>query len=78
MTIEVIRLDRERALRLARTVASWHRPDDDEGALDCFAGMVCGDLTEEDIKAIWQEAKTSPIPHLPGANRRYSPRRAER
>jgi hypothetical protein len=23
-------------LRLARIVASWHRPDDTAGALDCF------------------------------------------
>lgn len=52
----IVRLDRERALRLARTVASWHRPDDTTGALDCFMGMVRGDLTEEEIADIWRAA----------------------
>jgi molybdopterin synthase catalytic subunit len=50
----IVRLDRERALRLARSVASWHRPDDTAGALDCFMGMVRGDFTEEQIADIWR------------------------
>jgi hypothetical protein len=52
----IISLDLERALRLARAVASWHRPDDTAGALDCFMGMVRGDFTEELIVDIWRAA----------------------
>jgi len=54
----IVRLDRERALRLARVVASWHRPDDMAGALDCFMGMVRGDLTEDEIADTWREEVT--------------------
>jgi hypothetical protein len=53
----IVRLDRERALRLAREVRSWHRADDDAGALDCFLGLARGELTEDDLRAIWREVE---------------------
>jgi molybdopterin synthase catalytic subunit len=52
----IVRLDHERALRLVGVVRSWHRPDDDAGALDCFKGMVRGEIEEAEIVAIWREA----------------------
>jgi molybdopterin synthase catalytic subunit len=51
----IVRLDRERALRLARVVRSWHRADDEAGALDCFVGMVRGELSDDELADIWWE-----------------------
>jgi hypothetical protein len=53
----IVSLDRERALRLARVVRSWHRQDDDAGAFDCFKGMARGDITEEELASIWREVE---------------------
>ena len=52
----LVKLDRERALRLARTVRSWHRPDDAAGARDCFMGMARGELSEDELAEIWRDA----------------------
>lgn len=54
--MNIVPLDRERALRLARVVRSWHRADDEEGAFDCYIGMVRGDFSEAELADLWREA----------------------
>ena len=68
---KIVRLDRERALRLAREVASWHRPGhpnhtvyavDMEAAFDCFVGMVRGELSEQSLRTFGGRA-CNDLPH---------------
>jgi hypothetical protein len=62
--MKIVSLDRERALRLARVVRSWHRLDDEEGAFDCFAGMaIQGVDSEEELVDIWGEATQQVKPY---------------
>jgi hypothetical protein len=56
MSNDVVNLDRARAIRFARVVRSWHEPDDDAGAYDCFIGMNRGEFEEWELEAIWREA----------------------
>lgn len=54
--MNTVSLDRERALRLAREVRSWHATDDEDGAFDCFVGIVRGDFSDTQLVKIWCEA----------------------
>jgi hypothetical protein len=49
MTDNIIDLRLLRLLKQARVVASWHRPDDLDGAIDCLMGVAEGDLSEAEI-----------------------------
>ena len=56
--MNIVPLDRERALRLAREVRSWHAADDEDGAFDCFVGIVRGDFTQNELVGIWCKANS--------------------
>ena len=61
--MNIVPLDRERALRLAREVRSWHAVDDEAGAFDCFVGEAKGELFDEELVDIWGEATHQPRPY---------------
>jgi molybdopterin synthase catalytic subunit len=37
-------------------VRSWHTADDEDGAFDCFVGIVRGDFLDTQLVKIWCEA----------------------